>query len=96
MVRIQVQPGWLGTAAAGHTTLGDAFSGVSAGVANTGGAAAASAGDAALGHGIGAASERMGAGVQSLMGEMHGLAAALDAAAQAYAATDESAMPEAR
>lgn len=84
-----------GTATAGHSTLGDAFAGLSSGVADTDGPAAASAGDAALGHGIGAASEQMGAGVRSLMGRCT-VSRRRWTLPRAYAATDESAMPISR
>jgi hypothetical protein len=93
MVRIEVDPGWLGVAATEHSSLGDAFAGLGGDMAQTADAAVAGAGDPALGHGIGAAAAQLGAGLSSLTAEMHGLATSLAAAGQAYAATDESAMP---
>jgi hypothetical protein len=94
VIRIEVDPGWLGTAAAEHAMLGDSFAGLGAGLSDVSGEAVAAAGDASLGRGIGAATGQLDTGVQSLVAEMRGLASALDAAGRAYAATDESAMPE--
>ena len=93
MMRIEVEPGWLGAAAAEHSSLGDAFAGLGGDMTQTADSAVAGAGDPALGHGIGAAAAQLGAGLGALNAEMHGLASSLAAAAQAYAATDESAMP---
>jgi hypothetical protein len=93
MMRIEVDPGWLGVAAADHSALGDSFAGLGADATQTADAAVAGAGDPALGQGIGAAAAQLGAGLSSLTAEMHGLATSLAAAGAAYAATDESAMP---
>jgi hypothetical protein len=93
MMRIEVEPGWLGVAATGHSSLGDTLTALGGDMTHTADAAVAGAGDPALGHGIGAAAGQLGAGVSSLTAEMHGLATSLAAAGQAYAATDESAMP---
>jgi Excreted virulence factor EspC, type VII ESX diderm len=93
MMRIEVEPGWLGVAAADHSALGDTFAGLGSDMTASADAAVAGAGDPALGHGIRAAAAQLGAGLGSLTAEMHGLASSLAAAGQAYAATDESAMP---
>jgi hypothetical protein len=53
MMRIEVDPGWLGVAAAGHSALGDEFAGLAGNSGQT--TDAAVAGDQSLGHGIGAA-----------------------------------------
>jgi hypothetical protein len=95
MVRIEVDSDWLGTASTGHRTLGDQFAGMHGAIAETATGAVSAAGDPALGHGIGAASERFGAGLRSMALEMHGLATNLAAAGEAYRVTDESVMPRA-
>jgi hypothetical protein len=93
MLRIEVEPGWLGVAATGHAALGDSLAALGGDLDQTAAAAVGGAGDPGLGHGIGAAAEQFGAGVRSLNAEMHGLAASLTAAARAYVNTDESAIP---
>lgn len=93
MVRLEVEPGWLGNAASSHATLGDGFATMGGAVADVAGGAAGGAGDPALGHAIGAAGQQFSAGLASLTREMHGLAANLSAAAEAYRVTDESVMP---
>ena len=93
MVRIEVDPGWIAAASNGHRSLGDQFAGMHGSMAETASGAVTAAGDRALGHGIGAAGDRFGAGLRSLATEMHGLAANLAAAGEAYRVTDESVMP---
>ncbi len=95
MMRIEVDSGWLSTASTGHRALGDRFAGMHGAMAESPSGAVAAAGDPALGHGIGAASEQFGAGLRSLAAEMHGLATNLAAAGEAYRVTDESVMPRA-
>jgi hypothetical protein len=95
MLRIEVEPSWLGGAAANHAALGDAYAGVHGDLADVAGSAVTGAGDPGLGHGIGAAAEQFGAGLRSLGAEMHGLSTNLTAAARAYEVTDESVIPPA-
>jgi hypothetical protein len=93
MLRIEVEPGWLGGAAADHAALGDAFAGLDGDLSGTADSAIGAAGTPALGHGIGATAEQFGAGLRSLNAEMRGLSASLAAAAQAYIEVDEAVMP---
>jgi hypothetical protein len=93
MLRIEVDPGWLGSAAVDHGALGAAFAGLDGDLAQTATSAVGGAGDPGLGHGIGATTQQFGAGLRSLGAEMHGLAAGLTAAARAYVEVDESVIP---
>ena len=90
MLRIEVEPSWLGIASANHSALADSFSALDGDVAGTGGSAVSAAGDPALGHGIAAATQQFGAGIRSLDAEMRGLSAGLAAAARAYIEVDDS------
>jgi hypothetical protein len=93
VLRIEVETGWLGGAAADHAVLGDAFAGLDGDLSGVASSAVGGAGDPGLGHGIGAAAEQFGAGLRSLGAEMQGLSTNLTAAARAYEVTDESVMP---